>query len=48
MRQTRYGEGAVIFGEQHETPQGWVLLRTAIGSLRVVDKLAGEMVPRMC
>jgi hydrogenase expression/formation protein HypE len=48
MRQTRYGEEAVIVGEVRDAPQGRVLLKTAIGSLRVVDKLAGEMLPRIC
>lgn len=48
MRQTRYGEEAVVIGEVKESPVGRVLLRTAIGSLRVVDMLAGEMLPRIC
>ena len=48
MKQTRYGEGAVIIGEVAAEPKGRVLLRTAIGSTRVVDMLAGEMLPRIC
>lgn len=48
MRQTRYGEEAVIIGEVRSTPQARVLLKTTIGSLRVVDMLAGEMLPRIC
>lgn len=48
MRQTRYGEEAVVVGEVRESPRGRVLLKTAIGSLRVVDMLAGEMLPRIC
>jgi len=48
MKRTRYGEGAVIIGEVAETPKGRVLLKTAIGSTRVVDMLAGEMLPRIC
>ncbi|MFQ5433888.1 MAG: hydrogenase expression/formation protein HypE [Anaerolineae bacterium] len=48
MRQTRYGEEAVIIGEVKENPKGRVLMKTAIGSLRVVDMLAGEMLPRIC
>ncbi len=48
MRKTRYGEEAVLIGEVTAEPQGRVLLRTAIGSTRVVDLLAGEMLPRIC
>ncbi|MCP4358126.1 MAG: hydrogenase expression/formation protein HypE [Chloroflexi bacterium] len=48
MRQTRYGEEAVIIGEVKEAPRGRLLLKTAIGSLRVVDMLAGEILPRIC
>jgi len=48
MRATRYGEDAVIIGEVTAEPRGRVLLKTAIGSTRVVDVLAGEMLPRIC
>ena len=48
MKQNRYGEGAVIIGEVTAEPKGRVLLKTALGSTRVVDMLAGEMLPRIC
>jgi hydrogenase expression/formation protein HypE len=48
MRATRYGEEAVIIGRIQEAPPGRVLLKTSIGSTRVVDMLAGEMLPRIC
>ena len=48
MRATRYGEDAVIIGEVTESPRGRVLLKTALGSTRIVDMLAGEMLPRIC
>jgi len=48
MKSTRYGEDAVIIGEVTAEPKGRVLLKTAIGSTRVVDMLAGEMLPRIC
>ncbi len=48
MRATRYGEEAVIIGRVQAAPSGRVLLRTAIGSTRVVDMLAGEILPRIC
>ena len=48
MRATRYGEAAVRLGEVKPGPAGRVLLRTALGSHRVVDVLMGEMLPRIC
>jgi hydrogenase expression/formation protein HypE len=48
MRATRYGEEAVVVGEVRPDPPGRVLLKTALGSHRVVDVLAGEMLPRIC
>ncbi|MBK9780225.1 MAG: hydrogenase expression/formation protein HypE [Anaerolineales bacterium] len=48
MKSTRYGEGAVIIGEVVAEPKSRVLLKTALGSTRVVDMLAGEMLPRIC
>jgi len=48
MRATRYGEDAVIIGEVTADPRGRVLLKTALGSTRIVDMLAGEMLPRIC
>ncbi len=48
MRSVRYGEEAVVIGEVTAEPRSRVLLRTSIGSTRVVDVLAGEMLPRIC
>ena len=48
MKSTRYGEDAVIIGEVTAEPKGRVLLKTSFGSTRVVDMLAGEMLPRIC
>jgi hydrogenase expression/formation protein HypE len=48
MRATRYGEEAVIIGQVTDTPRGRVLLKTTLGSTRIVDMLAGEMLPRIC
>jgi hydrogenase expression/formation protein HypE len=39
---------AVVIGRVVESPAGRVLLKTSIGSTRVVDMLAGEMLPRIC
>jgi hydrogenase expression/formation protein HypE len=48
MRSTRYGEEAVIIGEVQAEPPGRVLMKTTIGSTRIVDLLMGEMLPRIC
>jgi len=48
MRRTRYGEAAVMIGEVLPSPAGRVLMSTRIGATRVVDRLAGEMLPRIC
>lgn len=48
MRNSRYGKEAVLIGEVSDSPPGRVLMKTAIGSTRVVDMLAGEMLPRIC
>jgi len=48
MHTTLYGEDAVIIGEVTAGPRGRVLLKTVLGSTRVVDMLAGEMLPRIC
>ena len=48
MHKNQYGTGAVIIGQVTESPLGRVLMKTAIGSTRIVDVLAGEMLPRIC
>lgn len=48
MRASPYGADSVVIGEVSAAPQGRVLMKTAFGSTRVVDMLAGEMLPRIC
>jgi hydrogenase expression/formation protein HypE len=48
MRHSKYGAGTVQIGEVSADPAGRVLMRTALGSTRVVDMLAGEILPRIC
>jgi hydrogenase expression/formation protein HypE len=48
MRSAPNGSESVIIGEVAESPPGRVLLITEIGSKRVVDMLAGEILPRIC
>ena len=47
MRQNKYGRAAAIIGEVVAKPRK-VLLKTAIGGTRIVDMLAGELLPRIC
>lgn len=47
MRRTRYGEGAVAIGRVLAgRPQ--LQMKTAIGGTRLIDMLAGELLPRIC
>jgi hydrogenase expression/formation protein HypE len=48
MRATRYGEEAVIIGEVFGEPKGRVLMKAVTGSHRILDMLAGELLPRIC
>ena len=47
MREHKYGRDAEIIGEVIAEPKR-VLLKTAIGGTRIVDMLAGELLPRIC
>lgn len=48
MRRHEYGHGAAIIGEVVEGPAGRVLLRTRLGTTRVLDMPSGELLPRIC
>jgi hydrogenase expression/formation protein HypE len=48
MRRTRYGEASVIIGRVEAEPRARVLMKTGIGTTRIVDMMAGEMLPRIC
>ena len=48
MRHNPYGIEAVVIGRVIEKPSGRVLMKTSLGSTRIVDMLAGEMLPRIC
>jgi len=48
MHSTRYGEDARIIGHVEAAPAGRVLMRTVLGSTRVVDTLSSELLPRIC
>jgi hydrogenase expression/formation protein HypE len=48
MRQHAYGKQAVVIGEVKTEDPGRVLMRTSFGATRLVDTLAGEILPRIC
>ena len=48
MRAHPYGHDAVQIGEVISLPTPRVLLKTSIGTTRVIDTLSGELLPRIC
>jgi len=48
MQKNKYGENAAIIGVVERSPSGRLLLSTGLGSTRIVDVLAGELLPRIC
>lgn len=48
MRATPEGAGAVRVGEAVAEHPGRVVMRTLVGSRRIVDMLVGEQLPRIC
>jgi hydrogenase expression/formation protein HypE len=48
MRKNKYGKNAQIIGRVEKEPQKRVLIKTQIGGTRLLDVMAGEMLPRIC
>ncbi|MFM8322302.1 MAG: hydrogenase expression/formation protein HypE [Chloroflexota bacterium] len=48
LRGHPYGAQAALVGRVTAAPAGRVLMRTRLGSTRIVDRLAGELLPRIC
>jgi hydrogenase expression/formation protein HypE len=48
MRKTPYGSQATIIGQVLTSNPGKVMMKTTIGGTRLLDVLAGEMLPRIC
>lgn len=48
LKTSKYGENAAIIGKVQESPQKRVLMKTVLGSTRILDMLSGEMLPRIC
>lgn len=48
MRETAAGADSAVIGEVVEVPGRTVLLKTAVGGIRIVDMLSGDQLPRIC
>jgi hydrogenase expression/formation protein HypE len=48
LRPLPEGHGAATIGQVKEGPVGAVMLRTCLGTLRLLDLLSGEQLPRIC
>jgi hydrogenase expression/formation protein HypE len=48
MRKNRYGEQAAIIGEVTAEHPGRVVMKTSLGTTRIVDMLTGDPLPRIC
>jgi len=48
MKKNKYGRDAVIIGEVAAEKPGRVVMKTVLGSHRIVDMLVGDLLPRIC
>ena len=48
LRRTEGGEGAAVIGRVTQSRPGCVVLRTALGGARILGKLTGAQLPRIC
>ena len=48
MQKNQYGQNAAIIGEVREEYPGRVVMKTRLGTSRIVDMLIGEPLPRIC
>ena len=48
MKKHRHGKNAVIIGEVIAEHPGRVVMKTLLGSSRIVDMLTGDLLPRIC
>jgi hydrogenase expression/formation protein HypE len=48
MRRHPLGAEATVIGTVTERDAGLVTMRTAFGTTRIVDMLAGDQLPRIC
>lgn len=48
MRDHVFGSNAAIIGDVVEDHKGQVVMRTSLGSSRIVDMSVGDILPRIC
>lgn len=48
MQENKYGEAAAIIGEVREKGSPRVVMKTRLGTSRLVDMLSGDLLPRIC
>ena len=48
MRATEEGKNAAVIGRVTESYPGKVVMKTAFGGSRILQKLAGAQLPRIC
>jgi hydrogenase expression/formation protein HypE len=48
MKKNKYGKSAAIIGEVTAEHPRRVVMKTALGSSRIVDMPVGELLPRIC
>jgi len=48
MKRHPYGKNAVVIGEVITEHPGRVVMKTLLGSSRIVDMLTGDLLPRIC
>ncbi len=48
MRRHKYGKNAAVIGEVSSGHPGRVVMKTIIGSSRIIDMLVGDPLPRIC
>jgi hydrogenase expression/formation protein HypE len=48
MKENSYGRNAAIIGKISTDYAGKVVMKTSLGSSRIVDMLSGELLPRIC
>jgi hydrogenase expression/formation protein HypE len=48
MKKHKNGKGSVIIGRVTDEYRGSVVMKTVVGSHRIVDMLSGEQLPRIC
>ncbi|MBA7691847.1 hypothetical protein ES703_100402 [subsurface metagenome] len=48
MKENPYGGNAAIIGRITNDYAGKLIMKTKLGSSRIVDMLTGELLPRIC